>query len=172
MAAALIKISEGDIGRQLTLAITTALSSNTVQRARVRLAIVFRYYAAGNSAQVLYDLNHLQKPTRKGDNLESFPKNAWAMVLSELSKPPAPDYLQTLCFRQLQYFNPLAEDIAHYKRVNYLHSGDHSYEHLWDAATRYLHMRKGGPHARVTQSGTNRVYRQGRAWSHKAQHAK
>ncbi len=38
------------------------------------LAIVFRYYAAGNSAQVLHDLNHFQKLTLKGDSLESFPK--------------------------------------------------------------------------------------------------
>ena len=74
-----------------------------MQRGRVLLAIVFRYYAAGNSAQVLYDLNHLQKLTLRGDNLESF-QNTWTMVLSELSKPPDPDLLQTLYVRQLQHF--------------------------------------------------------------------
>ncbi len=105
------------------------------------LAIVFRYYAAGSSAQVLYDLNHLQKLTLKGDNLESF-QNTWTMVLSELSKPLDTELLQTLYFRELLYVKPLAEDIAHYKRAKHLHSGDHSYEHLWDAATRYLRMKR------------------------------
>ena len=42
----------------------------------------------------------------------------------------------------MQYFKPLAEDIAHYKRAMYLRSGDHSYEYLWDAATRCLHMKR------------------------------
>ena len=45
LAAALARISEGEIGRQLTLASTTALSSNTVQRGRVLLTIAFRYHA-------------------------------------------------------------------------------------------------------------------------------
>ncbi len=75
LAAALTKISEGEIGRQLTLASTTAVSDNTVQRGRVLLAIVFRYYAAGSSAQVLYDLDHLQKLTLKGEHRESFQKH-------------------------------------------------------------------------------------------------
>ena len=105
------------------------------------LAIVFRYFAAGNSAQVLYDLTHLQKLTLRGDSPESF-QNTWAMVLSELSKPPDPDLLQALCLRQLQCYKPLAEDIAHYKRAKHLLSGDYSYEYLWDAATRYLHMKR------------------------------
>ena len=60
LAAALTKISDGEISRQLTLASTTALNNNTVQSGRVLFAIVFRYYAVGNSAQVLNDLNHLQ----------------------------------------------------------------------------------------------------------------
>ena len=70
--------------------------------------------------------------------------------MSELSKPPDPDLLQTLYVRQLQCFKPRAEDLAHYRRARYLLSGDYSYEYLWDAATRHLHTKKRGPHARVT----------------------
>jgi hypothetical protein len=140
LAAALTKISEGEIGRQVALASTTALNNNTVQRGRVLLAIVFRYYAVENSAHVLYDLSRLQKLTLRGDNLESL-QNTWTMVLSELSKPLDPDLLQALYVRHLQYFKPLAEDIAHYRRARHLLSGDYSHEYLWDAATRCLHMK-------------------------------
>ena len=64
----------------------------------------------------MYDLNHLQTLTYKGDNLESF-QNTRHMVLRELSQPPDPELLQELCFRQVQYCKPLAEDIARNKRA-------------------------------------------------------
>ena len=140
LAAALTNISEGEVGRQLTLASTTALNNNTVQRGRVLLAIVFQYFAGGNSAQVLYDLSHLQKLTLMGDNLESF-HNTWTMVLSELSKPPEPELLRTLYFRHVQYFKPPAEDIAHCKRAKYEPGNPvYSFEWLWAASCRYLLM--------------------------------
>ena len=78
--------------------------------------MVFRYYASGNSAQVLYDLNHLQHLTMKGDQLESF-HNTWNLVISELSEPPDPKILQHLYYEQIKNFKPLQEDIAHYKRA-------------------------------------------------------
>ncbi len=58
VAAALTKIAHGEIGRHNTQATTTALSNHAVARGGVLLAFVFRYYASGNNAQVLYDLNH------------------------------------------------------------------------------------------------------------------
>ena len=123
LAAALAKLASGELGRQITRASATA----PVSRGRALLAIVFRYYAAGNSAQVRYDINHLRKLTLKGDNLEAF-QNTCTMVLSELSKPPDPDLLQTLYFRQVHCFKPCVEDVVHYKRAKFLHSPDYSFE--------------------------------------------
>ena len=64
------------------------------------------------------------------------------MVLSELHTVPADDLLQFWYFKQLQYFKPMAEDIAHYKRAKYLGSPDYCFQWLWDAACRYLAMKR------------------------------
>ena len=133
-----------------TRASATALNTSTVSRGRALPAIVFRYYAAGSSAQVMYDINHLQKLTLKGDNLESF-HNTWTMVFSELSKPPDPELRLILHFRQVQYFKPLAEDVAHYTRARFLHSPDHSFDYLWGAASRFL-LTKGEDHLQESLS--------------------
>ena len=123
LAAALTKIAHGEIGRQITQATTMALNNNTVARGSVLPANVSQYYVSGNNAQVLYDLNHLQKLTLRGDNLKSF-LNTWNMVLGELSVPLDPNILQYLYFQQAQHFKPLAEGIAHYKRDKYPGSTD------------------------------------------------
>ena len=59
LAAALTKICHGELGRELTQASTMALNNDQVARGRTLLAIVFCYYASGNSGQVLYDMTHL-----------------------------------------------------------------------------------------------------------------
>ncbi len=42
-----------------------------------------------------------------------------------------------------QYFKPLADDIAYYKRAKFSDSPqDHSFEFLWEAVTRYLRMKR------------------------------
>ena len=87
LAAAPTTIAHGEIGRQITRATTIALISNMVARGRVLLALVFRYYASGNNAQVLYELN--RSHNFGSHHPESF-RNAWNMVLSELSEPPDP----------------------------------------------------------------------------------
>ena len=79
LAAALANIAYGEIGRQITQATTTASSNTMVARGRVLPAIVFRYYASGDNAQVLCDLSHLQKLVLRGDHLGSC-YNTWNMV--------------------------------------------------------------------------------------------
>ncbi len=49
LAAALTKISHGELGRQLTLTSNAALNSGQVARGRVLLALVFEYYSAGKT---------------------------------------------------------------------------------------------------------------------------
>ena len=130
LTAALTKIAHDELGRQIKQTGTIALSNNVVARGRVLRALVARYYAPGNNALVLYDINHLQRLTLKGEHLESF-HNTWTMVMSELSEPPDPKLLQFLYYKQIQHFKPLAEDVAHYKRARYLGSPDHSFDWLW-----------------------------------------
>ena len=68
--------------------------------------------------------------------------NTWNMVLSELHTVPDPEVLQLWYFKQQQYFKPMAEDIAHYKRAKWNGSPDHSFEWLWAASCRYLSMKR------------------------------
>ena len=106
------------------------------------LQLVFQCYSSGNSGQVLYDMNHLQSLTLRGDtakNLETF-HNTWNMVLTELQTQPEPSLLQYWHFKQLKGFKPLSDDIAHYRRAQYNVSSDYSFEWLWAAACRYLAM--------------------------------
>ncbi len=80
--------------------------------------------------------------TLHGDSLDGFP-NTWNMVLSELQTQPDPGLLQYLYFKQVQYFKPMSEGIAHYKRVKGI-PGDpgYSFEWLWKASCRYLPMKR------------------------------
>ena len=66
------QISHGELGRQLTLTGNAALSCGQAARGRVLLALVFEYYSAGKNAMVMFDINHIQRITLKGDSLESF----------------------------------------------------------------------------------------------------
>jgi uncharacterized protein (DUF1684 family) len=142
LAAALTKISHGELGRQLTLTSNAALSSGQVARGRVLLALVFEYYSAGKNAMVMFDINHIQRITLEGDNLESI-QNTWTMAMSELATAPDPAILQYCYFRQIQNFKPLADDIAYYKRARFAADAtDHSFEFLFEAANRYLRMKR------------------------------
>ena len=98
IAAALTKMATGEIGLEITQRSTTSLNNNTIARGRVLLAIVFRYYASGQSGQAMYDMNHLQSLVMEGDNLEAL-HNTWNLVISELSVEPD---LPTLQFLVLQ----------------------------------------------------------------------
>ena len=91
----------------------------------------------------MYDMNHLQTLVLHGGNLEGF-HNTWTMVLSELSYVPDQDVLQYWYFKQLQHFKPMAEDIAHYKRAQFLPGGspDYSFNYLWEASCRSLTMKR------------------------------
>ncbi len=52
------------------------------------------------------------------------------MVLSELQTQPDPGLLQYWYFKQVQYFKPMSEDIAHYKRAKGM-PGDPDYSFEW-----------------------------------------
>ena len=69
--------------------------------------------------------------------------NTWNMVMSELSAPPDPGLVHIRYFKQIQYFKPMSEDIAHYKRAKgILGDPDYSFEWLGDASCRYLSMKR------------------------------
>ncbi len=91
IAASLTKLAHFELGRQSTRRNDEALNTECrVARVRELLSIVFRHYAAGRSAEVLFNLTDRQKVALRGDNIEEF-HNPWVMVLSGLSKVPDPD---------------------------------------------------------------------------------
>ena len=70
-AAALTKISHGELVRQLALTRNAALNIGQVARGRVLLQLVFEYYSAGKAAMVRFGIKHIQRITLRGDNFES-----------------------------------------------------------------------------------------------------
>ena len=141
-AAALTNISNGELGPALTLHSNACLNQGRSARGRVLLQIVFNHYSSGKNAEPMYDINHLQEISLKGEHLEAF-RNNWLMVLSELRTQPDPDILRHCYFRQIQYFKPLAEDISHYRRAKHLpDKSDYSFEYLFESANRYLLMKR------------------------------
>ena len=72
IAAALMLICHGELGRELTQMFTTMYNNDQIVRGRSLLAFVFRYYASSQNGQVLYDLNHLQGLKWLGTTLKGF----------------------------------------------------------------------------------------------------
>ncbi len=103
---------------------------------------MFNHYSSGKNAELMCDINHIQKLRLKGEHLEAF-QNNWLMVLSELRTQPDPDILRHCYFRLIQYFKPFAEDIPHYKRAKHLpDKSAYSLEYLFESANRYLLMKR------------------------------
>ena len=86
-------------------------------------------------------MNHLQSLVMVDTNLEGF-HNTWNMVLSELTFVPEKSTLLFWYFKQIQYFKPMAEDIAHFKRAQWNNSPDYSFDWLWGASCRYLAQKR------------------------------
>ena len=72
VAASVTKTAGGELGRQVTQASSIALNAGKIARGRMLIARVLKYYAAGSSAQLMFDINHLQEIVLKGENFESF----------------------------------------------------------------------------------------------------
>ncbi len=141
IAAGLTRICHGEIGREITHMSTTMYNDGQIVRGRVLLALVFRYYASGNSGQVLYDFNHLHGLKMIGGNIEAF-HNTWNMVVSELETRPDEKLLQYLYYSQIKHFKPLEADIAFYNRAQWNNGPKYCFQWLWDAACRYISQRR------------------------------
>ena len=71
IAAALTKISHGELGRALTLTSNACLNMGRSARGRVLLQIVFDHYSSGTDAELMYDINHAQEFALKGEHLKA-----------------------------------------------------------------------------------------------------
>ena len=60
----------------------------------------------------------------------------WEMVLSGMRNPPAENVLEDLLYGKIHRLDGLAEDIAHYNRLDDDAGGDRSYEFLLSSAQR------------------------------------
>ena len=141
IATGLMRICHGELGRELTQMSTTMYNNDQIVRGRSLLAVVVRYYASNNSGQVLYDLNHLQSLSMVGDNVEGF-RNAWNMVMAELSSTPAEEARQYLYYHQIKDFKPMAADVAHFLRAEWNSGPEHCFQWLWDATCRDIKQRR------------------------------
>ena len=64
-AAALTKTPHGELGKLLTLHSIACLKQGKAARGRVLLQFVFNHYSSGKNAELMYDINHIQKIRRK-----------------------------------------------------------------------------------------------------------
>ena len=96
-------------------------------------------------------MSHLQSLVMVDNNLEGF-HSTWNMAPSELTFVPDKSTLLFWCFKQiLKNIEPMAEDIAHFKRAQWNNSSDSSFDWLWGASCRYLAQKTVRLHARVVE---------------------
>ena len=74
LAAAISRISHGKLGRTLTLTSNAALGRGQSARGRVLLQILFSHYSSGKNAELMYDINRIQKIHMNGRQPRRFPK--------------------------------------------------------------------------------------------------
>jgi hypothetical protein len=100
-------IAHGELGRQVNLMSSSAMSAGRIARGRSLLHLVFSYYASGATADLMYDIHHLHRITLNGYHIVSF-QNKCIMVLSELEKTPDPEVIQHGYHKRAQRLKPLA----------------------------------------------------------------
>ena len=134
-AAALQKVAHGELGRKMQQAADNALKERRSVRGRELFRIIAKYYKTNAKSDFVFGFNDLKDLEVHGSRLGEFLDN-WEMVLSGMRNPPAENVLEDLLYGKIHRFDGLAEDIAHYNRLDDDAGGDRSYEFLLSSAQR------------------------------------
>ena len=118
----------------------------------VILRKIVEYYSTSRQAEVIFHITDLGKVQVKNSNLENF-QNSWEMVLDGMKSPPPEEVLEHFYYEAVKSHRGIAEDIAHYDRLDEGSGGDRSYEYLYNAVDRYIRRSRHGQ-VRKELSGT------------------
>ena len=79
----------------------------------------------------------------KNSNLDNF-QNSWEMVLDGMRSPPPEEVLEHFNYEAVKSHRGIAEDIAHYERLEEGSGGDRSYSYFYNAVGRYIRRTRHG----------------------------
>jgi len=139
LATALQKVATGELGRIITQESEMALKGGRALTGREIFFVVQRWYATGKTAERLFNLRDLQAVKVVNGNLQGF-QNSWVMVLSGMKSSPDADTLEVVYYEAIQGHRGLAEDLAHYNRLEEGSGGDRSYAFLYECVERHLRV--------------------------------
>jgi len=141
LAAALQKIATGELGRKISQIAEDYLKRGRSVPGLVLLRVIQMDYSTNRQAEVVFNLNDLQKVQIKSGNLEGF-TNSWDMVLKGMRKVPEEDILEFLFYEAVKGWRGIAEDVSHYERLEEGSGGERSYQFLRNAVDRYIRREK------------------------------
>ena len=96
LAAALAKISHGELGRRITHTMEVQAKAGRMVNGRQILHQIYQNYRVNEEAGALYDFTDLMAIRLKGDNqLENF-LISWDSVIAGMKHVPAPDVVELL----------------------------------------------------------------------------
>ncbi len=98
--------------------------------------MIVRWFATGKTAERLFNLRDLQHVRVQGGNLQGF-QSSWLTGMKSL---PDDETLEVLYYEAVQHHRGIAEDLAHYNRLEKASGGDQSYRFLYERVERYLRV--------------------------------
>ena len=137
LAAALVAIAKGELGRQITHASETERREGRCVKGRQLLFLVYQYYRIDEAAGALYNIHDLWNVTFVNDDkMEGF-LASWDALLAGMKKTPSDEDLEVIFLRQMRKSKALTIDVAQYDRAD-PGNPDRSYEFLIRAARRFV----------------------------------
>ncbi len=93
------------------------------------LRMIAKYFKVNQSAEAVYNLLDLQAISMKGNDLEAF-LNLWTRIVTGMRRRPCDEDLEVMFYKNIKAHPLLAEDVAHYNRLDEDAGGDRSYSYL------------------------------------------
>jgi hypothetical protein len=167
LSAALTKISSGELGRRIHLAVEQEALQGRMLKGRQVLWMIHDYHKLDEERGALYAFRDLQAVRLKDDrHLEGF-LTTWESVLAGMRNPPPADIVEQLFLDQLRHSKALEVELNHYDRLDRGHA-DRSYEFLMNSLQKYLSRQRlqrnrtamthaiggGGSHALAAEKST------------------
>jgi hypothetical protein len=136
LAAALSKLAQEELGREIVQQQEIAAKSQKRLKGRQILWMVYQYYATSQDAGEMYSIVELMAVRLVDDKLETFMNN-WSHVLAGMDEMPQAAVIEELFIEQLRYSKIMKDEIAHYDRHPKGHP-DHTYEYMQRQVRAYL----------------------------------
>ena len=143
LAAALTKISAGESGRKISLAIETERGAPVPRMVKGRqiLWMIHDYHKYDEEYGAVLNFTDLLAVRLKNDaGLEGF-MTSWESILAGMAQPPAESILEPLFLEQLRASTVLKEELAHYERAK-RGAEVRTYAFLLESVRRYLERQR------------------------------